>query len=141
MAWKIEPEFKNSIVDIEYYSKTLKNGKELTLSKEVGYRWGYIIVDDDPREAIEEAQKENKPLDVGQFHEIDHSYEDGCWSDYVGLDELSKKEQRLFSESDWPEDAGWECVESETFFHGDVTVTQVSDSYPYSEISEADEIE
>jgi hypothetical protein len=65
MAWKIEPEFKNSIVDIEYYSKTLKNGKELTLSKEVGYRWGYIIVDDDPREAIEEAQKENKPLDVG----------------------------------------------------------------------------
>ena len=90
---------------------------------------------------LEEAQKENKPLDVGQFHEIDHSYEDGSWSDYVGLDELSKKEQKLFSESNWPEDAGWECVDSETFFHGDVTVTQVSDSYPYSEISEADEIE
>jgi hypothetical protein len=137
MAWKIEPEGKKSIVDVEYYAKRLKNGKELTLRKEVGYRWGHIIVEEDPRPAIQEAEANNTGyICVSELGEIDHEYTDGCWSDYIDLDELPKRERTKLEEAFWPEDAGWEFYESETNFYGDLTVTQVSDSYPYNEIDE-----
>ncbi len=123
MAWKIEPTNKKSIVDTEFFRKHLKNGKTLVFSREVGYRWGYVIVEDDPTDMIKEALANNEPLRVTSLDVSDHSFEDGCWTDNIGIDKLPKKEQKLLEEFIWPEDAGWEFVDNETYIHGEVTVT------------------
>jgi hypothetical protein len=133
MAWKIEPEEKKSIVVKDKFEKTLKNGTELYFVREIGYRWGYVIVEDDPRDIFEQAQLNDEPLCVDQFNVLDHAYDDGCWSDMIGVDTLPKREQKKLEEFHYDE-GEWECVDSETYFHGDLTITEVTDEYPYDEI-------
>lgn len=73
---------------------------------------------------------------VTGFDVIDHSYEDGCWSDNIGIDKLPKREQTKLEDTNWPEDAGWECADSDTYFHGPLTIVKVSDNYPHEEITD-----
>lgn len=140
MAWKIETVDKKSIVDVEYFTKNLPDGESLTFAREVGYRRGYIIVNEDPTDAIAEAKANNQPLHVNMLSELDHSYDDGCWSEDK-IDDLPEEEQELLGETYSPEDAGWDCVDSDTYFHGELSVTRVRSRYPYDEIDDDEEDE
>ncbi len=126
MAWKIETTEKKCVVDVSYLYKTLKNGKTLEMKEEQGYRWGYVIVEEDPTKAIQHAKESGYPLCVTDLGIIDHSYDDGCWSDREVTTKISKKEQELLDEAWHPQDAGWEYSDDgETYFHGDLEVTNL----------------
>jgi hypothetical protein len=124
MSFKIQSLEKKDVADKSFFMKKLKNGKKLYLEEETWYRWGWAIVEEDPRE---NGWVEGEPLLAHDFNVQDWSLEDGCWTDRYGVEELSKKEQALLEEANFIDDAGWECYESEMTFYGAVEITEVAD--------------
>ncbi len=70
MPYKITNSEKKDVSDKTYWMKTLHNGKKIYLEDEVWYRWGEVIVEDDPRE---NGWKEGEPLVAGDFNITDHN--------------------------------------------------------------------
>ena len=62
MAWKIETVESKCVFDQSWFRKDGDGGEEFRFSQDVVYRWGYIIVEDDPREAIAAAHWRGEPL-------------------------------------------------------------------------------
>jgi hypothetical protein len=126
MPYKITNTEKKDVSDKTQWVKVLKNGKKLYLEDEVWYRWGQVLVEEDPRE---NGWKPGEPLVTDDFNRMDHHLEDGCWTDVHGKEELSKKEQKLIEESYFLDDAGWEAYESEITFYGPVEIEEVENEY------------
>ena len=127
MAWKIQTTEKKCVVDVSYLYKTLQDGTDFEMKEEVGYRWGYVIVEEDPTDAIREAKESGYPLCVSDLSISDHSYDDGCWSDRTVTTEISDEEQELLDEAWHPEDVGWQYGgDGETYFYGDLEVTNLN---------------
>lgn len=127
MAWRIEPRDKKCIVDVTKFVKVLKNGKKLYVEEQVGYRWGHADVEEDPTESYQKLQAEGKPLCVNDFGIIDWSYSDGCWSDKVGVYDLSEAQQKLIEEAWTLEEAGWESYDGETLFYGELDIINLDE--------------
>jgi len=124
MPYKITNSEKKDVSDKTYWMKTLHNGKKIYLEDEIWYRSGEVIVEDDPRE---NGWKEGEPLVAGDFNITDHNLNDGCWSDRYGVEELSKKEQKLLEEVMFLDEAGWEAYDSEITFYGPVEIEEVDE--------------
>lgn len=122
MPFKITNVDKKTVAEVSELVKVLGNGKKIYFSEEVYYRWGEVIVEEDPRE---NGWVPGSSLITDDFSRIDHDLRDGCWSDKIGIDDLSKKEQKLLEEAFYPEDAGWEYYDSQIIFHGDVEIEEV----------------
>ena len=124
MPFKIQNVEKKDVSDKSFFMKTLKNGKKLYLEEETWYRWGWAIVEEDPRV---NGWVEGEPLNANDFNVQDWSFEDGCWSDRYGVEELSQKEQQLLEEVTFIDDAGWECYDSELTFYGPVDIIEIEE--------------
>ena len=125
MSFKISNVDKKSVCEQCTWEKVLGNGKRIYFEEQTWYRWGEVWVEEDPRE---NGWKEGEALITDTYGRIDHSLNDGCWSDRSGVDELSKKEQKLLEASEfYPEEAGWECVDCEIVFYGPVEIEEVAD--------------
>lgn len=122
MPFKIVNTEKKDVVETCVWKKYLKNNKVLQFEEETGYRWGEVTVEDDPRE---HGWEPGTPLRANDFNSQDHSLADGCWSNRIGVENLSKKEQALLADAEmFPEEAGWECEDCEITFHGPVDITE-----------------
>jgi hypothetical protein len=126
MPFRIQNVEKKDVSDKSCFKKTLKNGKKLYLEEEVWYRWGWAIVEEDPRV---NGWKEGEPLVTDDFNRINHHLEDGCRTDRYGVEDLSKKEQKLLEDVTFIDDAGWELYESEITFYGPVDIEEVEGDY------------
>jgi hypothetical protein len=124
MPFKIQNVEKKDVSDKSFWMKKLKNGKKIYLEEETYYRWGYAIVEEDPRE---HGWSEGDALLANDFNLIDWHLEDGCWSERYGIDDLSKKEKELIEENFFLDDAGWESYDSELTFFGPVEITEVDE--------------
>ena len=121
MPFKIESTEKKNVSEKCVWEKVLKNGKRIVFEEEVWYRWGEVWVTDDPRE---NGWQPDEPLNTDDYNRVDHNLTDGCYSDRYGVEDLSKKEQKLLNEATWPEDAEWECVDCEIVFYDGVEITE-----------------
>ena len=126
MPFKITNVDKKDVTDNCVFEKTLKNGKKIYFEEEVWYRWGEVLVELDPRE---NGWVEGQPLVTDNFNRIDHNLNDGCYSNREGIEQLSKKEQKMLNEATFPEDAGWECTDCEVTFYGDVEIEETDEEY------------
>jgi hypothetical protein len=124
MPFKIVSIDKKSVADKSMFMKTHKNGKKIYLEEETWYRWGWAIVEEDPRE---NGWVEGEPLNANDFNVQDWSLEDGCWTDRHGVEDLSKREQKLLEEVTFIDDAGWECYDSELTFYGPVDIIEIEE--------------
>ena len=125
MPYKITPEFKKNVTEIEVWKKG-----DQYLKRIHGWRWGEYIAEEepdlsgyDPEEGIDvlSLNGEQGDLDDGQYEE---------WLFPEGMDE--EDQQRILDawESDWHEgitDLGWEEWESELWFRGPLNVEEVED--------------
>ncbi len=119
MPFKITNTTKKNVVEQITWVKTLKNGSRIYFEEEMTYRWGEVIVEDDPRENGWEA---GDPLISDDFSRVDANLTDGCHSSRIGIDELSKKEQQLLESADYPDDAGWEIEDCQIIFYDDIEI-------------------
>ena len=125
MPYKITPEFKKNVTEVEVWKKD-----DQYLKRIHGWRWGEYIAEEepglsgyDPEEGIDvlSLDGEQGDLDDGQYEE---------WEFPEGMDE--EDQQRILDawESDWHEgitDLGWEEWESELWFRGPLNVEEVED--------------
>ena len=125
MPFKITNIDKKDVCEQSTWEKVLGNGKRIYFEENTWYRWGEVIVEDDPRE---NGWVEGEALVTDDYNRMDHNLNDGCWTDRVGVEELSKKEQKLLENTmHYPEEAGWECADCEIVFYGPVEIEEVAD--------------
>ena len=125
MSFKITNVDKKDVCEQCTWEKVLGNGKRIYFEEQTWYRWGEVWVEEDPRE---NGWEEGEALVTDTYGRIDHNLNDGCWTDRTGVDELSKKEQKLLEATMfYPEEAGWECSDCEIVFYGPVEIEEVTD--------------
>lgn len=126
--WKIEPQFKKSIIDRNYWSNDL--GQNIV--HETGWRWGeFFIVTEDDNPPDLPADGNFDILDCG-YELQDFSTDDGCWEDYE-YDGFIEEEQQIMES--WieensifdleNEEGGWTCNESQMFINCPITIEKV----------------
>lgn len=123
-TWKIEPTWKKSVVEKQYWTK---GGN--TIIQEIGWRWGEFII---------ETEDDSPPdLDMnGNFDILDCGYEcadwssdDSCWeeTDFDMSEEDEAKVQVFLEENsifDLEED-GWEMSEFQLYITCPITIEKV----------------
>lgn len=125
--WKVEPNWKKSLTEIQYWTK---DGK--TIEYEEGWRWGtfyYYKEGDEPPEI--EGGDDLFCIDHCDLE--DWSTDDGCWSDYTFrnmTDEEEEEIQAFFDDGNCVydlEEQGWVCSETEMILGCDVTIEKQPD--------------
>lgn len=125
MSWKISTLEKKNVVENEMFTK---DGKTVTHS--TGFRWGYVIVEEDPE--IENPADSDSVI-VSDYSIEDCGYDDGCWEEW-DFGDLSEDEIELFMqmwEDGWYDSLstiGWDHTDTEVVFIGPLEVTNLGDS-------------
>lgn len=109
--WLVEPTYKKSVIEREYYVKSDTNEK---LVSETGWRWGsfYVETEDDNPPEIEAG------VDIyscGYESEMIECW-DGCWSDF-DMDECNE-ETKEWLETFLEENSAYE-LEEHGWYHTD----------------------
>ena len=124
--WKVEPTYKKSCIERQYYTK---DGK--TICEETGWRWGEFL--------IEVPDGETPELPPGtdifscDYELVDWSSDDGCWTDYeyTGMTEEEIAEiQEFFDEGNYAyelEEKGWNSSDGEMIIDCEMTFEKVED--------------
>lgn len=124
--WKVEPTYKKSCIERQYYNKDDK-----TICWEIGWRWGefFIEVEGDETPVLEAG------VDIFNcdYELSDWSSDDGCWEDYDYTnmtDEEIEEIQNFLDEGNSGfdlEGLGWIPTDGEMIIDCDVSVERVSD--------------
>lgn len=124
-TWKVEPTWKKSVIEREYWTK----GDD-TLVVETGWRWGEFLVHTETDEPpILEAGV--NIYDCGYDSEMVYC-DDGCWTDY-DYDDCSDETQEWLEEfleensSYELEEHGWAQVDAEMIIDCEMEITRVED--------------
>lgn len=125
--WKVEPTWKKSLSEIQYWTK---DGK--TIEYETGWRWGtfYYNTEGDEPPVIEDG---TDLFCVDDADLEDWSTDDGCWDDYTfhNMTEEEQEEiQNYFDEGNSVydlEEQGWIMSDSEMIVSCDVEITKEED--------------
>lgn len=125
MRYKVSTIDKKSVIEKNFY---VKDGKSFYI--EQGYRWGYFITED-PVNA-DEINAEGE-LMIYDYDVVDHSFDDGCWIDFVYDDEI-EQEDRDAIENAWEEEwyegieaLGWREEDTEVWFNGELEVEEITE--------------
>lgn len=124
-TWKIEPTWKKSVIEKQYWSKP---GQAGYICHEIGWRWGEFFV---------ETEDDNPPeLESGVdmmccgYDCEDWSTDDGCWeeTDIDIADEAEKERLEEFLEENSIydlEEEGWVMDECEMIIDCDLSIERV----------------
>ena len=131
-TWKVEPTWKKSVIERNYYSK----GDNVVMH-EIGWRWGEFLV----------FTEDDNPPDIESGIDIfDCTYEtefletyDGCWEDYDfdDCDEETQEYVERFLEENGIydlENEGWEIIETEMVIDCDLKITRINDDGSEGEV-------
>lgn len=122
-TWKIEPTWKKSVVERNFFDK---DGK--TIIVETGWRWGEFTC---------ETEDDNPPLIKENIDLFSQGYDvemqecfDGCWEnyDFDGFTEEEEEEMREWLEVNSfldLEEEGWSNTDSEMFMACEPEITKV----------------
>jgi hypothetical protein len=108
-TWKIEPTWKKSLIERQYFTK---DGKTITI--ETGWRWGEFTCeteDDEPPVIVEGTDLYNCDYDV-ELQECT----DGCWEEheFEGFTENEEEEMR-----EWLDENSYFDLEEDGWIQGD----------------------
>ena len=108
-TWKIEPEYKKSLIERIHYHKDKK-----TIVYETGWRWGtfYCETEDD---TIPEIPEGTDLYDCDYDIEMDNC-DDGCWTDYEFNGFTDKQKEKM---EEWLEDNSVFDLEEDGWISGD----------------------
>lgn len=124
--WRIEPTFKKSVIERQYWSKP---GTPGYITHEIGWRWGEFFIeteDDNPPELESGVDM----FDCG-YECDDWSTDDGCWEDTdidVSDEELEQELQEFLEENAIYdlEEKGWIMDECTMCIECDLLIEKVN---------------
>jgi hypothetical protein len=144
---KIEPTYKKSTIEIEFFNR--EDGTQVEV--ETGWRWGtfYADVTDDEMDELKEHNEANKDgsswdsFEIGELtgFEMDNTF-DGCWMDFRVWNKDWTQEQRdalreeielACEEGDWfewLEEHDFSPWEMETYIVGELNI-ELLDKLPW----------
>jgi hypothetical protein len=136
---KIEPSYKKSVVDIEFF----KNDEDVWVHYEQGWRWGTFfanVTDEEMEELLEHNKycEENNVYDDFEIsaltdYEMNDTW-DGCWGDIrVWKTDWSEEQRQELKETiessddwwDWLMEHGFEPQDSETYICGVIDIEKI----------------
>jgi hypothetical protein len=123
--WVLTTVEKKSVEEIEFWFKDGQTIKRIT-----GFRWGKVTCESDERPEIDLDNPEGiSVFDCGYDFELD-SLDDGWYTDVEYPDDMDDEESERLDEL-WDEDdrdgweaEGWSNDDSETWFHGPLSLEQ-----------------
>jgi hypothetical protein len=131
-TWSLSPQYKKSAVEKMFF---YKDGKCITI--EQGFRWATFKVESDERPLTDEELKNKDGYELSCIAN-DESWEmwdmiDGCWLDIeAARDNTTDEDVETFTEA-WEEDSydgveslGWNCDDTEYYYHGPLELTNES---------------
>lgn len=125
--WKVTPNWKKSIVELQTYTKD-----GMSITEETGWRWGDFYI----RTEGEDPPFIDEDTDIFCLEDAeleDWSTDDGCWQDidYNNVpEEEQEKLQEFFDEGNSVydlEEQGWIHAEGEMFITCDVSIEKVDE--------------
>lgn len=125
MPWKITPEYKKNVTEIEIWKKD-----DQYLKRVHGWRWGEYTAYEEPdlSDYDPEVGIDVNSLDGDQGDLDDGQYEE--WEFPEGMTEEQQQELMDAWEEDWHEgisNLGWEEWETELWFRGPLLVEEIAD--------------
>jgi hypothetical protein len=136
--YKISTIEKKNVIEKNFYVKD-----DLSFTIEQCYRWGYFTTSEKP-------DMENYDPEEGMMiydNDVDdHSFDDGCWIDFIYDDEITEEEREKI-EAAWDEDwyegineLGWKEDDSEVWFYGELEVEDLPKHFEDDDLSDLDNI-
>lgn len=122
--WMIEPLEKKSISQVTTYVKTI-DGQEYRLKEHFGYRWGHVIVENDPTEDYANHDPGDEIFRVSDYIIVDQEFGDDFYGDLIGLERLPQEEQELLEDEPYIEDHDWVYDSSEVYMDGQLKITKL----------------
>ena len=122
--WMIEPLEKKNISEVTTFFKVI-DGKEYRLQEHVGYRWGHVIVENDPTENYATHDMETDTFCVSDYVITEQEFDDSFYGDRLGLDDLPQEEQELLEDEPYIEDHDWIYDTSEVYMDGPLKITKL----------------
>lgn len=122
--WMIEPLEKKSISQVTTYVKTI-DGVDYQLEEHFGYRWGHVIVENDPTEDYANHDVERQVFCVSDYVITDQEFDGDFYGDLIGLDALPQEEQELLDGEPYIEDHDWVYDSSEVYMDGPLKITKL----------------
>lgn len=124
-TWVLTTTDKKSVEEIEFWYKDGKTIKRIT-----GFRWGTVYCESDEKPEIDLDNPDGIDVfDCGYDFELDN-LDDGWNLEVVYPDDMDEEEQERM-DTLWDEDAydgweseGWSNVETETWFHGPLSLEE-----------------
>lgn len=125
MAWKVSPQYKKSVTEVERWSK---NGEELV--HRIGWRWATITVEEAPD--LSDYDPETDEIEVyDEWSASLDSCDDGVWEDWEypasWTSEDIEKFQELWDE-EWheaPLSLGWQEEDTQLWFTGPLEIEEI----------------
>ena len=122
--WRIEPSWKKSIVERQYYHKG-----DNTVTIETGWRWGTFECETED-ENVPEISAGDNLWDCGYDVELIETW-DGCWEEH-DMDECDEETrewlEEFFEENSWldlEEEEGWNQGDNEMIIDCDPVFTRL----------------
>jgi hypothetical protein len=124
--WRLSTQIKKCITETQIYEK---GDEQIVL--EYGWRWGNVFIFTEGDEQPDIYLGEDANIDVNCLEwdtEID-MLEDNC-SSYTQLPESLENDEDFQKEfeydmHEWLDSNGWECVDTEIYFEGPLTLERV----------------
>ncbi len=111
----IEPEFKKSACEEQYWSNTLKHGLGVTVKVGNLFRWGSFYININEKEKNELLSKESVLVNEYEDFELIEMLDGGCdfWVNILDEDDYTEKEleeinRLLYKSSECSEDDGYD---------------------------------
>ena len=124
-TWVLTTEEKKNVVETEFWTK---DGN--TIKRSTGFRWGTVYCESDERPDIDLDNPDGLEVFATDYDfELDN-LDDGCWADVEYPDHMTEQERERMDEL-WDEDGydawegdGWSQTDTETWFHGPLSLEQ-----------------
>jgi hypothetical protein len=124
-TWVLTTLEKKNVEEIEFWSKDGQTIKRIT-----GFRWGTVYCESDEKPEIDLDNPDGLEVFATDYDfELDN-LDDGWYADVEYPDDMSEEEQERMNEL-WDEDSydgwesdGWSNDDTETWFHGPLSLEQ-----------------
>ena len=119
MLYKLSPQYKKSLYDVENWFKE-ENGEKMWIEREYGWRWGHCTFESEEKPDIDLKNEYGFNIMEDIEEVIDYESDDGCWSDVRCSDNVDEEYQEKLYEMDHDEleQDGWKLNHVDTYFIG-----------------------
>lgn len=134
MRYKLSPQYKKSVCDVENWFKEA-DGKKMWMEREHGWRWAHCTFDSETPPEIDLKNEHGFNIFEDLEEVQDYESDDGCWTDYRYSDNIDEEYRAQLEEMDHEEleQDGWSVSYVDTIFMGPLVLEDSHGNVTYGE--------